>query len=67
MDKENLIAFLENTLDLLRNDKLNESQQEILFKFYENNTDRDILKYLFTGWYIYNQNSINNNDIIING
>ena len=70
--KRNLILFFRNLVDDIENDKLNERELRSSGEFYMsylvqnqiNNdqdidiSDRDLVKFLFVGWYIYNISNI---------
>ena len=70
--KRNLILFFRNLVDDIENDKLNERELRSSGEFYMsylvqnqiNNdqdidiSDRDLVKFLFLGWYIYNISNI---------
>ena len=79
-DNDKLIDFLDETSKLMKEKKLSENQTRIIgefymaFKFNENVdnisdlSEKDVVKFLFLGWYIYNMIRISKNDeeIIIN-
>jgi len=66
--KQNLILFFKNLTDDIENDKLNEKQLQSLGEFcisysIQNEIDndqnidmseKDLIKFLFLGWYMYN-------------